>query len=95
MIAVEPTTATGSGDSPASIAGSMNFVSASSVTPMPTSANSPRRRATSTTSTAKAIASAVSGKPALEVQELVRRRLARRLDADHAGRRRRPRCRRA
>jgi hypothetical protein len=63
MMAVEPTTATASGFSPASMAGSMNFVRASIVIPMPMSANSPRQRATSMTRTEKAIAIAVSGRP--------------------------------
>ena len=63
MMAVEPTIATGSGDSPARNAGRMNFVSASIVTPMPTSAKRPRQRATRTTSTEKIAASAVRGNP--------------------------------
>ena len=77
MIRQEPTTATASGSWPARIAGRTNTSSTTKLSPSATSAASPRQRPSSSTAAAKATASQSSGRPALEVDDLVGARVGR------------------
>ena len=73
-MAPDATSETGIAGAPSRSAGNRNTISTANATTMPTSARSPRQRATATITTANVAARIASGQRPLEVEERVRRR---------------------